>query len=135
MASACPSLPAILGLVLWRVSLLHVNVSNLGDYGLPPALPITWYIALFVSVLGAVMAITTGRTSGLIAVGYIAVITVILFGTVPILSAQPHYAWVYKHIGVVRYLEAHGKANTKIDIYNRWPGFFALAAVFSHSRR
>ena len=71
------------------------------------------------------------RTSGLIMVGYIVVVAVILFGTVPVLSAQPHYAWVYKHIGVVRYLEAHGKANPKVDIYNRWPGFFALGAVFS----
>jgi len=125
------SLPAIVGLALWRVSLLHVDVSNLGDYGLPPALPITWYIALFISVIGAVTTIATGRTNGLIAVGYIAVITVILFGTVPALSAQPHYAWVYKHIGVVRYLEAHGKVNIKVDIYNRWPGFFALGAIFS----
>jgi hypothetical protein len=124
-------LPAVLGLALWRVSLLHVNVSHLGDYGLPPALPSTWYIALLISVVGAVTTIATGRTNGLIAVGYIAVITVILFGTVPVLSAQPHYAWVYKHIGVVRYLEAHGKANPKIDIYNRWPGFFSLGAVFS----
>ena len=125
------SLPAIVGLALWRVSLLHVDVSNLGDYGLPPALPITWYIALFISVVGAVTTIATGRTNGLIAVGYIAVITVILFGTVPALSAQPHYAWVYKHIGVVRYLETHGKVNIKVDIYNRWPGFFALGAIFS----
>ena len=60
------------------------------------------------------------------------VIAIILYGTVPMLSAQPHYGWVYKHIGVVRYLEAHGKANPSIDIYNRWPGFFALEAA-SHA--
>jgi hypothetical protein len=125
------SLPAIVALVIWGVSLLHVDVYNLGDYGLPPALPITWYAALLLSVLGAVTAITAQRTSGLIMVGYVLVVAVILFGTVPALSPQPHYAWVYKHIGVVRYLEITGKANPSIDIYNRWPGFFALAAVFS----
>jgi hypothetical protein len=125
------SLPAIAALVLWGLSLRHVDVSNLGDYGLPPALPITWYFSLLLAILGAVTVIAMGRISGLIAIAYIAVITVILFGTVPALSAQPHYAWVYKHIGVVRYLELHGQANPKIDIYNRWPGFFALGAVFS----
>ena len=104
---------------------------HLGDYGLPPALPITWYLSLALAVVGAVTAITMRRTSGLIMVGYVVVVAVILFGTVPVLSAQPHYAWVYKHIGVVRYLEAHGKANANVDIYNRWPGFFALGAVFS----
>jgi hypothetical protein len=125
------SLPAAIALVAWRLSLLHVNVSHIGDYGLPPILPIAWYAALLLSVVGGVAAITAQRTSGLIMVGYVVVVAIILFGTVPVLSAQPHYAWVYKHIGVVRYLEAHGKVNTNIDIYNRWPGFFALAAVFS----
>jgi hypothetical protein len=125
------SLPMLLALVLWRVSLLHVNPYDLGDYGLPPALPITWYLSLTLAVVGAVAAITMPRTSGVIMVGYIVVVAVILFGTVPVLSAQPHYAWVYKHIGVVRYLEEQGKANPNVDIYNRWPGFFAHGAVFS----
>jgi hypothetical protein len=121
----------LIALVLWQVSLLHVNPYDLGDYGLPPALPVTWYLSLALAVVGAVAAITMRRTNGLIMVGYVIVVAVILFGTVPALSAQPHYAWVYKHIGVVRYLEAHGQANPKVDIYNRWPGFFALGAVFS----
>jgi hypothetical protein len=125
------SLPAVIALVVWRLSLLHVDVSNLGDYGLPPVLPITWYIALALAVVGAVTSITTRHTAGLIMVGYIVIVAIILYGTVPVLSAQPHYAWVYKHIGVVRYLEAHGKVNPSIDIYNRWPGFFALGAVYS----
>ncbi len=125
------SLPMLVALVLWRVSLLHVNPYDLGDYGLPPALPITWYLSLALAVVGAVAAITMRRTSGVIMVGYVIVVAVILFGTVPVLSAQPHYAWVYKHLGVVRYLEVHGKANPSVDIYNRWPGFFALGAAFS----
>jgi hypothetical protein len=124
-------MPAVIALVLWRLSLLHVGVSNLGDYGLPPALPIGWYLALALAVAGAVWAITARRTSGPIMVCYVVVVAVILFGTIPLLSAQPQYAWVYKHIGVVRYLETYGKVNPQIDIYNRWPGFFALAAVFS----
>ncbi len=126
-----PSLPAAVALILWRVSLVHVDVSNLGSYGLPPALPIAWYIALTLAVAGAVTAITARGKSGLMMVGYVVVVAIILYGTVPVLSAQPHYAWVYKHIGVVRYLEAHGIVNPNIDIYNRWPGFFALGAAFS----
>jgi hypothetical protein len=125
------SLPALVALVVWRLSLRHVDTSDLGEYGLPPALPIGWYAALLLSVLGAVTAIAMRRASGPVMVGYVLVVAVILFGTVPVLSAQPHYAWVYKHFGVVRYLEASGKVDPSIDIYNRWPGFFALGAVFS----
>ena len=125
------ALPGVAALIAWRVSLLHVSVSNLNDYGLPPALPITWYAALLVAVVGAVTATTARRSNMLIMLGYIAVVVFILYGTVPVLSGQPHYAWVYKHIGVVRFIEAHGAVDPHIDIYNRWPGFFALGALFS----
>lgn len=125
------ALPALVALVVWRLSLRHVNVDHLGAYGLPPALPVTWYLALLISVVGAVTTISLRRANGLVMAGYIVVVGIILFGTVPVLSEQPHYAWVYKHIGVVRYLEEHGKVNLNTDIYNRWPGFFALSAVLS----
>lgn len=125
------SLPGVVAIVVWRLSLLHVDVTNLDSYGLPPALPLIWYLALLLAVVGAVSATTARRTNPLIMAGYLVVIVFILYGTVPVLSAQPHYAWVYKHIGVVRYIEAHGHVNASIDIYNRWPGFFASGAVFS----
>jgi hypothetical protein len=126
-----PILPAVVAVAVWRLSLLHLDVSHLGDYGLPPALPLTWYLALAIAVLGAVWSISRRRTSRLLAFSCLAVTALIVFATIPAVSAQPHYAWVYKRIGVVRLLEAHGSANRSIDIYNRWPGFFALAAAFS----
>jgi hypothetical protein len=131
MRALVPFLPLAIALVTWRVSLINLDVSRLGDYGLPPALPVAWYLALFVVVIGAVSTISLRPSSQLLMLAYVAAVALILFGTVPVLSAQPHYAWVYKHIGVVRFLELHGNANPSIDIYNRWPGFFALAAVFS----
>lgn len=118
-------------LLLWRLSLLRVPVHALGEYGLPPSLPVTWYAALATSLLATVAALTLWHAPAPIVLALIALTALILFGTVPALSAQPHYAWVYKHIGVVRYLEMRGHVNPAIDIYNRWPGFFALAAAFS----
>jgi hypothetical protein len=125
------ALLALFSLVLWWLSLRDVDVYHLGAYGLPPALPVTWYCALAIAVLGTVAAITAKRTSGLVMAAYILVVGIILFATVPALSAQPHYAWVYKHIGVVRYLEQTGHVDPNADIYNRWPGFFALSAMLS----
>jgi hypothetical protein len=123
--------PGLLALILWSLSLRHIDVENLGSYGLPPALPVTWYFALSLSVIGAVTAIVVPRSTGLLMFAYVIVIAIILYATVPAISAQPHYAWVYKHFGVVRYFEMHGKVNPNIDIYNRWPGFFAFGALFS----
>lgn len=125
-------LPGVCAVVLWLVSLARVDVRGLGEYGLPPALPVTWYLALALLVFSALwLLIGPWRQHPMLALGYVALVAVVLYGTVPALSAQPHYAWVYKHLGVVRYLELTGHANPSIDIYNRWPGFFALAAGVS----
>lgn len=125
------TLPALAALAVWRLSLRRVDVSHLGSYGLPPALPIAWYAALLVSLLGASLAVCARRSRGWVMVAYIFVIILILYGSVAVLSSVPHYSWVYKHLGVTRLLEVTGKTHVSVDIYNRWPGFFALAAIFS----
>lgn len=124
-------LPAVAALVIWGLSLEHVPTTNLDSYGLPPVLPIGWYAALAAAVVGAVAAIASGRGNALVIAVYVGTIAIILYATIPLISEQPQYTWVYKHIGVVRYLEVHGQVDPNIDIYHRWPGFFALGAVFS----
>jgi hypothetical protein len=119
----------VTALVAWRFSLADVDVWHLGSYGLPPALPALWYAALALALVGAVSAICTPGAGTALAVAYVLLVALLLYGTVPALSPEPHYAWTYKHIGVVRYLEAHGRVDPRIDIYNRWPGFFALGAM------
>lgn len=123
--------PAAVALSLWAFSLTRIDVRSLGEYGLPPALGAAWYAALAITVASALALLLHPRGNASLALLYVALVALILFGTVPALSAQPHYAWVYKHLGVVRYLEMTGRANPSIDIYNRWPGFFAFAAAIS----
>jgi hypothetical protein len=53
---------------------------------------------------------------------------IFLYATSAKLEPVPRLPYVYKHIAVTRYLELHGATNSSIDIYNRWPGFFAFAA-------
>jgi hypothetical protein len=117
--------------VAWRISLQGVAVDHLGSYGLPPALPALWYLSLAIAVLGALGSLGSRRVPVAVGALHLLAIAVILYATIPVLSHQPQYTWVYKHIGVVRYLEAHGQVDPQIDIYNRWPGFFALGALFS----
>ena len=123
--------PGVAAIGLWAWSLSQVDVRDLGEYGLPPGLPVTWYLALAITIATALILLLGPNRRPMVALGYVALIAVVLYGTVPALSAQPHYAWVYKHLGVVRYLERTGEAHRNVDIYNRWPGFFALAAAIS----
>ena len=125
-------IPLIAGVVAWAVSLHMIHTGDLGRYGLPPALPVIWYAALAVLICGAVTVTWGTRPHGLVIALYVTAIVVVLYATVPAITAVPHYPWVYKHIGVTRFLNAHGGVEfASGDIYNRWPGFFAVAAVFS----
>ena len=57
-------------------------------------------------------------------------LVVMLYGTAPLVYQEGRYGWLYKTIGVVQYINAHGQLNPQIDIYQNWPGFFALSAWF-----
>ena len=41
------------------------------------------------------------------------------------------YAWTYKHLGVVDYIQHAHTLARDVDVYNGWPGMFALTAWFS----
>jgi len=43
----------------------------------------------------------------------------------------PTYAWTYKHIGVVDYIQHSDKLARGVDLYNGWPGLFSFTAWFS----
>ncbi|MDX6715105.1 MAG: hypothetical protein QOH30_1663 [Baekduia sp.] len=117
-------------LVTWAVSLPSIDLYHLDDYGLTRELPVAWYAALGCGALGAALVITLPRRpNGWLIAAFVAVVALILYGTLPLLAEQPHYAWVYKHIGVTRFITETGSADPSIDIYNRWPGMFALTAV------
>lgn len=120
-------------LLLWLFSLPAIDVSQLGDYGLPAALPVTWYLALAGLVAGTIITLRAEAPRGVLLVCYAGALVVVLYGTVPAIAEAPQYSWVYKHIGVTRYLELHGQTDTSLDIYNRWPGFFAVAAMLSRA--
>jgi hypothetical protein len=124
-------LPLVAGIVLWAVSLASISVDHLGQYGLLPELPVTWFAGLAVLTGGAVWATLTTKANGWIIAAYVAAVVVVLYATVAAVSDVPQYAWTYKHVGVAHFFESEGRVNLNVDIYNRWPAFFALAAAFS----
>jgi hypothetical protein len=128
------ALPALLvaGVTLWVISLSHIHLTSLGTYGLPPALPITWYVGLGALVGGAVIAIWgVEHPRPWVIACFLLAVTLVLYMTIPSVATEPQYSWVYKHIGVARFIEAHGYTQGSVDIYNRWPGFFAAVAVIA----
>jgi hypothetical protein len=121
-----------LGLILWGFGVAETNTDNLGPYGLPPVLPLVFYAGLAVLIVSAGIEFSRPRLSEFRLAPHAVALVVILYGTAPLVYQEGRYAWLYKTIGVVRYVSVHGSLNRSVDIYQSWPGFFAAAAWFDN---
>jgi retron-type reverse transcriptase len=121
-----------ISLLLWAVGLSRTNATDLGPLGLTANLSVLFYAGVALLVVSAVFELAQSAPSkwrmSLHAVGLV----VMLYGTAPLIYPEGRYSWLYKTIGVVQYINVHGALNHNIDIYQNWPGFFALAAWFGH---
>ena len=117
-------------IVLWVIGVSRTNTTTLGPFGLPAQLPVIFYAGVALLVLSAVVELTIANSSQWRMALHAIVLVVMLYGTGALVYPEGRYSWLYKTIGVVQYVNAHGALNSTIDIYQNWPGFFALAAWF-----
>ncbi len=127
---------ALTALALWLVSLPFVDISDISGWGLLSAVPVTWWLALALAVLGQAAAILSGRLRPAVFWLYQAALILLLYATTASRYEFPRYPWTYKHVGVVEEMLANNVLATGdlyrwIDIYHNWPGFFLLAALVS----
>ncbi|MFY9469935.1 MAG: hypothetical protein WAP37_07455 [Solirubrobacterales bacterium] len=125
------TLPIVFGLGLWMVSLTAIDTGAMTDIGLPSVLPLTWWAGLIAVLCGGGVYICSKRPNRWVISAYVASVAVILYATLPLVDGVAHYPAAYKHVGVVRLLLEEGHVVPSVDIYNRWPGFFAMAGVFT----
>ena len=118
------------GIALWAFGVSTTAATALGPYGLPPVLPTAFWAGVALIVVSAAVELGRDHVSGWRMALHTATLTVMLYGTAPLVYSQGRYSWLYKTIGVVQYVNANGRLNPAIDIYQNWPGFFALAAWF-----
>lgn len=117
--------------VAWAVGLSQTHVASVQPYGLMTSLPVVYYAGILLLVVSAVLELRLREVSQWRMAVHAVALVVMLFATAPIVYSAGRYAWLYKTIGVVQYINAHGQTNDQIDIYQNWPGFFALAAWFT----
>jgi hypothetical protein len=116
--------------VLWVIGIATTNAASLGPYGLVTALSPAFILGLAVLIISAGLEFAQPTLSDLRLGLHAVALVVMLYATGALVYAQGRYTWLYKTIGVVQYVNAHGSLDKTIDIYQSWPGFFALAAWF-----
>lgn len=121
----------VMALGVWIASVRMIPNQRSGDYGLlATSGGMLLGVATGLSLAGFLVAIVNRRiVTAAIGIGVAIVVTRV---TVPLTTEVPIYSWTFKHIGLVDYIMYYGKvAPAAVDIYTKWPGFFALAAWFS----
>ncbi|MFW0786025.1 hypothetical protein AAFP35_16045 [Gordonia sp. CPCC 206044] len=120
----------IVPVIMWIVGLALLAGEDVGLFGLmftPGGVLVGAAVVVTVAIF--VACVVAGDTAGAVA----AIATTIGFIRLPvsILTQVPIYAWTYKHVGLVDFVSDTGALPPSfVDIYTRWPGFFAGAAWF-----
>jgi hypothetical protein len=114
----------------WVIGVADANTTTLGGYGLPANLPALFYAGLILLIISAGIELARKELSPLRVALHAGLLVLMLYGTAAVVYAEPRYGWFYKTAGVVQYIKVNGHLTAGIDIYQSWPGFFALAAWF-----
>ncbi len=125
------SLPLLAALLIWSISLQHVNLNAMGDLGLLNALPVSFYLALFILTISFAIHAYRQQNAPLIFL-HLGALILMLHGTPQILYGTVRYAWTWKHIGIIDYIQRNGSVDPDIsflNIYHNWPGFFSFGAL------
>ena len=117
-------------LILWAIGIREANTSALDQYGLMTAAPLAYFTGFLVLIVSIGFQLARRELSAPRLALHVATLVFMIHGTAPLLYAGPRYSWTYKHFGVVNHINVYGGLDASIDIYNNWPGFFALAAWF-----
>jgi hypothetical protein len=127
---------------LWLPWLLFGLAAVLFGYGertIPDAVPSqfgllavaspAYGISILLVAIGFAVAVRQANMKAAI----VAIALMIVVQRLPrsIATDLPMYAWTYKHLGVVDYIQHAHTLARDVDVYNGWPGMFALTAWFS----
>ncbi|WP_182444239.1 glycosyltransferase [Streptacidiphilus sp. PB12-B1b] len=122
-----------LALLLWLLSLRGVALDRMRDLGLLQVLPPAYWAAVVLLTLGFVLALYDRRTGAGWLTGYVLGLIAVIHATPALLYPVLRYSWAWKHLAIIDAMMRHGgpvpNAGT-LAIYNQWPGFFALNALF-----
>jgi hypothetical protein len=117
---------------LWVRSLDGIDPRQMTELGLLSVLPLPFYAALAVLVVSFATAVAQRRVAGSVLFLHVALLVLILHATPVLLYQTIRYAWAWKHVGIVDFIQRYQAIDPYIAVspaYHNWPGFFALSAL------
>ena len=116
---------------LWARSISGVDLRDMNDLGLVSVMPAASLLLVLVLTVSFCLALARGASSWVV-LSHVVVLIVILYGVTAFLEHEPRFQTVWRHAGVMDYIDRHGSVDPAIDAYFNWPGFFVLGDVISN---
>jgi hypothetical protein len=129
-----PCFALLVILARWSTVLPAVHTNQMGELGLLSVLPFTIFAALLILTLSFCLAVQQPTTPTPILWLHIVLFIVIVHGTPALTYDSLRYSWAWKHVGIIDYIQRQGGVNLHVgslEIYHRWPGFFAVNALLT----
>jgi hypothetical protein len=114
-------------LAAWFAALGGVRIGDIGDLGLVDALPCSAVAALVALAAGFAVALARDRLG--VAVLYVVVLVLALYGALVPIEQVASFNVSWRHAGIADHLARAGGVDPGIDAYFNWPGFFAVLAL------
>jgi hypothetical protein len=115
----------------WGLSLREADLGRMAGLGLLDAMPASYFVAFGLLLAGFTAAVSRSVLSNRLLWLYAFALILVVHGTTALLYDEPRYTWTYKHLGVIAHIAQAGAVDRSVDIYNNWPGFFAVVAWLS----
>ncbi len=131
---ALPWAALTLAATLWGVSLLGLDLEQLGDFGLVTLLPPTFYAALALLAASFSVVVWSPKLPKWLLLAHVVLFIFMFHATPALIYGSLRYSWAWKHVGIVDYILKHGVVDRTIpnlSAYHNWPGFFAASALLS----
>ncbi len=133
LRTAAPYLGLPVAAAAWIVSLPQIDLSAIGDFGLIPLLPVTFWIGLAALLASFGVLVRRGGASGRLLTAQLVLLVAMLHATPSAVYGTLRYSWAWKHVGMVDFFLRHEGVDTTIQelsAYQNWPGFFTGNALF-----
>lgn len=118
-------------LVVWLFSLPLVDPAALDDFGLISILPPAIWAAYAMVGFGFALSLQRDLAHTSLPLAHLVMLVLLLHATPAITYETLRYAWAWKHVGIVDYVQRHGELDAAapfLATYQNWPGLFVVSA-------
>lgn len=118
-----------LSVLLWSLSLSSIHPYAATDTGIVSMLPVVWWLALFLALVGLAAEIQRDPPRAAPCVLNLVALTLVLHGTLPATEVAPRFAAAYTIAGFSEQLAKTGTPLPLLDARMSWPALFSATGL------